>query len=206
MKRIILKLLLLVFLIFNPLISKAIAQQQYEPYNPKNPNYCTECRDESKRDFAKCGEIDYTQGSLYAAQRTYIHKDDSFPFFQGIDYDPYTKKAVYCANIGKEGAKMELFIVDANMEGNKLIINDLNKQRVTWDSATNQIGNIDPLWTKNRKIFFTLIDKRGEEKAIESIIDTDGSNKRYITPDEYAKLWFESHDKKTGLVNVAPSN
>ncbi|MFH0831824.1 MAG: hypothetical protein V1886_03090 [archaeon] len=200
-------------MIFNPLtgISKAVAaapqpqqQQQYEFCDTQNPNYCIECRGD-KRNFAKCGEIDYTQGSLHAAGRTYIHKDESFPFPLGIDYDPYTNKAVYCAHIGKEGAKLELFIIDAHMEGNKMIINDFNKKRITWNSAPNQIANTDPLWTKDREIIFMGFDKETKQK-LGYLIDADGSNKKYITPDEYAKLWLESHDRNTGLVNVAPAN
>ena len=42
-----------------PFFPSQQTQQQYEPCDTANPNYCTECRDESNRDFARCGEIDY---------------------------------------------------------------------------------------------------------------------------------------------------
>lgn len=39
---------------------RVMAQQyQFEPCVTNNIKYCSECRDESKRDFARCGEIDY---------------------------------------------------------------------------------------------------------------------------------------------------
>lgn len=174
--------------------------------NPENPNYCSECRDESKRDFKRCDENDYRGVSLHTLKRTYIHKDERFPYpFFGIDYDPYTKKAVYCADIGREGVKLEIFVVDAHQEGRKLIINDLNKKRVTWDSVSNLIFNKDPFWTKDRRIVLEA-GKIGDKSTSEYIINTDGGNKTMISPDEFARLCLEAHDRNTGIVNVPPSN
>ena len=187
---------------------KALAQNQYDACDTANPNYSTECRDESKRDFAKVGEIDYRNVLLLESGRVNLEKSNLFPNYQGVDYDPYTKKAVCSVNIAKKGEKFELFIMDANLEGNKLTIDETNKERVTYDAVTNHIANLDPFWTKDRtKIMYYFYDDKEAGRVKKAyVINRDGTNKRKIDYKEVAKLYSESHDKKTGMINVPPSN
>jgi len=190
-------------LIFSP--AKALAQQQYDACDPANPNYSTECRDESKRDFAKVGEIDYMNVDLMGSKRIFLKKSDIFPNYQGVDYDPYTKKAVCAANISKDGLKLELVIMDAELEKGTLTIDETNKKRVTYDAVDRHIENYQPLWTKDRKIIYYVFDyKTGENESY--IINIDGTNKRKLTGKEFVDMWVESHNKTTGMVNVPPSN
>jgi len=199
-------------LAFSP---KAKAQdkgvKQYDVCDINNPNYCFECRDESKRDFDKCGEIDYTKYNLAEFDAAgWILK---WPNSQ-IDYDPYRKKAVLSMNIGKKKPKVEIFVVEGD-HGELVIVGDDHKlketvivfklypdkfKRVTYSESNT--WNIYPFWTKDRDIVYKVV--RGEELSIKGLeknaylVDINGRLKRKISrgeDGEYSKFLRESHPR-----------
>ena len=188
-------------LAFSP---KAKAQdkgvKQYDVCDINNPNYCFECRDESKRDFDKCGEIDYTKYNL--AEFDAAGRVVKWPHSR-MDYDPYKKKAVIsldiCKSNKKEDYKVEIFVVEGDhkiKDGQIQFTLDPKKfKRLTYSDT--KVANIYPFWTKDRKIVYKRINKDGFVDEYAYMIDEDG---RYIKKvvrgginKEYSKLLREAH-------------
>jgi hypothetical protein len=202
MKRIILLLVMCLITLAGSLIfgSGRVMAQQYEPCNLNNPSYCQECRDESKRDFAKCGEIDYRKLDFVATNRIFTVKGEKYfgNTMMGLDFDPYTKKVVYSAHVGKDTVNLEIFIANADRVGGSLIIDSKTKKRVTWDSVADHFSNIHPIWTKDRKIAYHRFDG---EKDTNFLIEQDGSNKEEISEDDYYKKFLRGcHDKNLNFI------
>lgn len=192
-KRILINLLLLCTLVLG--ISSALAQQ-YDTCDPKNPNYCSECRDESKRDFEKCSEIDYRNVNLPATGRVVAGQFGlSMP-----DLDPYTNKAVFVGNLTTEeghkrdAGRFEIFVADAP--------SGENQKRVTWSSGDN-IVNAEPFWTKDRKIEYAQTNRK-TKKAKFFLINEDGSDNKEISRSVFNKLGKESHDENMKFIIPLP--
>jgi len=186
-------------------LGRAIAQQ-YEPRDNSNPNYCTECREESNRDFAKCGEIDYSKIVLYSSNRL---GPTEHPFGYP-DQDKYLERVVLSANIDKDmqgehsefskfmserKGKFEIFVMDKN-----------GQRRLTWD-AGSQKANILPFWTKERNIACSQAAYNGNTRENKFILmDMTGKKIKDISAEEYIGLYKESHQgAQPDVLSIAPS-
>jgi hypothetical protein len=180
------------------------AYSQDDACDISNPNYCFECRDESKRDFDKCGEIDYTKYSL--AEFDAAGRVLKWPM-SSMDYDPYRKKAVISLDIGKVEKKgdfkVEIFVVEGDHEVKdeqiQFTLDPKKFKRITYSDT--QVANLYPFWTKDRKIVYkTARYSKKNGLVVETyahMIDEDG---RYIKKvvrgginKEYSKLLREAH-------------
>jgi hypothetical protein len=141
--------------------------------------------DESKRDFAKCGEIDYQNNPIWVLEG---EGGMGYP-----DYDPANKKVVFSAGIsvatGKNRSHFEIFLQESGKK----------KKRVTWD-ATNNSGNLNPFWAKDRRIgYFQSNTSSNPAKIKYFVINEDGTGKTEIGKDikdnkEFTRLYKETHD------------
>lgn len=171
-------------------------QKQYEPCDPANPNYSIECRDESKRDFAKCGEVDYRGINLVESDRL----GPVFPPVGHPDYDPFLEKIIFSVNINTvrgKNQKFEIFVYDK--EGQK---------RLTWN-ANSSNANICPFWTKDRNIVYgEAIRKNENNEAINyryMLIDRNGKKIKEVDGLEYERLYQESHQGEyPDVISVKP--
>jgi hypothetical protein len=169
-------------LMFNP---ARIFAQQYGPCDTANLNYCSECRDESKRDFAKCGERDYT---IYAIAVVEGDSGLGYP-----DYDSINDKVVFSGAIGSaSGTHFEIFVME---KGER-------PKRVTWDSDANK-GSFMVHWVNNRnnrKIEFGQSDlSYSPATAKYYTINEDGTGRTEIGKNakddkEFNRLYKETHD------------
>ena len=170
-------------LIFSPVKSLA---QQYEPCDPANPNYSTECRDESKRDFAKCGEIDYTPYDLWTIGNV-IAGQAGLPY---PDYDSINKKIVFSVSIGKKAdTHYEIFVKNTQTG---------QETRVTWD-ANEDWNNPAPFRfgkANDRRISYIHINTKIHKKYFLTI-DQEGKNKvDKGSKEELDKLYVGTHQNK----------
>jgi len=203
-KRILINLFLICTLVLG--ISSAVAQQ-YDACDPKNPNYSQECRDENKRDFEKCGEIDYRNVNLWASGRL----PPTPPYLQP-DPDPYTDKVVFSADIGTKeyGVKSELFRADFIFykdENGKVhgAANPETQERFTWD-ATPYVYNADVFFIKDRSLVYSKVhvNKEGVIKNREFFVWEKNGEIRKIDFNETQRLYNEIHNEKGQIVVPPP--
>jgi len=155
--------------------------------------------DENERDFAAHGEIDYTKVDLFASGRVCP------PPLAPPDYDHYTGKVLFAANVSNEGmaqlsdARTEIFIAEAKEgksdDGKDLIMIDYTTQkRLTYDSSDN-FGNYSPFWTADRNIVY-IQTRYDIIKPKYFMISKDGNRIKEIkTERESERLFYKSHNK-----------
>jgi hypothetical protein len=182
------KLFFLVFflvassLIFSPVKSLA---QQYDACDTANPNYSTECRDESKRDFTKCGEVEYVKYDLWT-QGDVIAGQGGVPY---PDYDSKNNKIVFSVSIGKTYPHYEIFVRDTTT---------VKQERITFDS-NDYCDNIAPFWfgkEDDKKIGYIQVENKTHKKHFLTI-DQEGKNRvDKGSKEELDKLYVGIHQNK----------
>jgi hypothetical protein len=156
---------------------------------PQNPNYCTECRDESKRDFAKCGEVDYRQ--INVIKEMPIISEEIGGAMENPDIDKKNNLLLFSADVSNEeiqkkgNSRYDIFISD--LKGN-------NQKRITFDSVDNRIV-FNAFFTIDRRIGYIVGKTINKTKTNYNfyVIDKEGKNKLEVSRDELRKLYIQSH-------------
>ncbi len=150
------------------------------PCLPGNPRYCQECKDADKRDFAKCGEIDYRTMDLMKSGLL-----PGSPPYLPPDRENDGRRVVFAANIGIKDLRSEIFVVNSDNPAR-------TQKRLTWDADTSQV-NLDPFFTVDHKIAYTRVDTLNKTEKYFVIEDVQSGKKTEITREQSDSLYLAAH-------------